>query len=276
MVTHANPGRRPNRLWIAIVAAATIACTGRSASRHYTVVRRLPHDTAAYTQGLVHVDGHLYESTGRLGRSQVRRVGLETGRVLAFRDLPPDRFGEGLALLDGRLYQLTWKSGVAYVYDAETLARVDSVTYEGEGWGLTTDGSALIMSDGTATLRFRDPTSFRVLREVTVRDNGSPLRNINELEYVHGELFANVYQSDWIVRIDPSSGTVRQWLDLAGLLSGKERTPTTDVLNGIAFDDATGHLLVTGKLWPAIFELRLLEQPPAPGPANMPAEETRP
>lgn len=249
-VHHAAP-------WTAAAIAAAVACVGTSESPDYTVVRRLPHDTGAYTQGLLYAGGQLYESTGRLGRSQVRRVELETGRVLASIDLASDRFGEGLALLDGRLYQLTWKSGVGYTYDVETLARGDSFSYQGEGWGLTTDGSALIMSDGTATLRFRDPTSFQVLREVNVRDRGSPLRDINELEYVHGELFANVYGSDWIVRIDPYSGEVRQWLDLAGLLPERQRTPRTDVLNGIAVDDATGYLLVTGKLWPTVFELQL-------------------
>jgi glutamine cyclotransferase len=166
-----------------------------------------------------------------------------------------------LALLGGRLFQLTWKEQVGYVYDAATLARVDSFTYHGQGWGLTTDGSSLIMSDGSATLRFLDPVSFRVRREITVRDGSSPLLWVNELEYARGELFANIYQSDWVVRIDPSTGQVREWLDLAGLLPKRERTPETDVLNGIAYDQDTGNLLVTGKRWPAIFELHL-QRPP--------------
>jgi glutamine cyclotransferase len=246
--------------WIATVA---LTCLGTS-PRGYTVVRSFPHDTGAYTQGLVYEGGALYESTGRYGQSELRRVELATGRVLAAVPLPDDRFGEGLALLDGKLYQLTWKSGVGYVYLAETLALVDSFAYSGEGWGLATDGALLVMSDGTATLRRLDPRTFEVVGEVTVRDRESPLSQINELEYVRGELFANVYPSDWIVRIDPATGAVLEWIDLAGLLPERERTPSTDVLNGIAFDAATGHLLVTGKLWPALLEIRLTRPPGAP------------
>jgi glutamine cyclotransferase len=254
--------RFPGRRWIcaAATAALAIACS-RRASGAFTVVRRFPHDPSAYTQGLLYSGGVLFESTGLSGQSQVRRVELTTGRVLASVSLPADHFGEGLALLGGRLYQLTWKEQVGYVYDATTLARVDSFTYRGQGWGLTTDGSSLIMSDGTATLRFLDPSSFCVRREVTVRDGSSPLLWINELEYARGELFANVYTSNWIVRIDPGTGQVREWLNLAGLLPRRERTPDTDVLNGIAHDEATGNLLVTGKRWPALFELHL-ERPP--------------
>jgi glutamine cyclotransferase len=217
----------------------------------------LPHDTGAYTQGLVFADGHLYESTGLLGRSQLRKVDLVSGSVISAVSLAPDRFGEGLALLDGRLFQLTWKSGVGYIYDATTLARVDSFSYAGEGWGLTTDGTSLIMSDGTATLRFLDPGSLAVVATLDVQDRGSPLRGINELEYVQGEIYANVYPSNWIVRIDARTGDVRQWIDLASLLPRQDRTPDTDVLNGIAYDAATGHFLVTGKRWPAVFELRI-------------------
>jgi len=221
------------------------------------VVGRVPHDTAAYTQGLVAVGGDLYESTGLYGQSQVRRLNRATGQVEAATPLASDRFGEGLTFLNGRLYQLTWKNMVGYVYDASTLAPLDSFRYEREGWGLTTDGNALIMSDGTARLRFLDPATFAVIREVTVRDQGSPLSQLNELEYVQGVIFANVYQSDWIVRVDPDSGTVLEWIDLAGLLPERDRTPATDVLNGIAFDQESGHLLVTGKRWPWLFALRL-------------------
>jgi len=240
-----------------------IGCSRRTTGG-FTVVRRFPHDPSAYTQGLLYSGGVLFESTGLYEHSQVRRVELTTGRVLTSVSLPADHFGEGLALLGGRLYQLTWKEQVGYVYNATTLARVDSFTYRGQGWGLTTDGSSLIMSDGTATLRFLDPSSYRVHREVTVRDGGSPLLWINELEYARGELFANIYQSDWIVRIDPGTGQVREWLDLAGLLPRRERTPSTDVLNGIAYDQDTGNLLVTGKRWPALYELRL-QRPPGGG-----------
>jgi glutamine cyclotransferase len=245
--------------WFAtFLVLSLLSCGGeRESFPDFTVVRRFPHDATAYTQGLVYRDSVLYESTGLLGQSQVRRVDLATGAVQKAVALAPDRFGEGLALLDGRLFQLTWKGQVGYVYDAATLARVDSFSYTGEGWGLTTDGTSLIMSDGTDTLRYLDPRTFQVQRRVGVRDKGAPLPQLNELEWVNGELFANIYTGDWIVRIDPQTGAVTQWLDAHDLLPGKDRTSNTDVLNGIAHDPATGHLLVTGKRWPALFELKL-------------------
>ena len=245
-----------------MLGSGAVGCQVTVQNKGYEIVRRFPHDTDAYTQGLVYAGGVLYESTGRLGQSQVRRVDLETGRVLEATSLPSDRFGEGLALLDGKLYQLTWKTNVGYVYDAETLVLADSFAYEGEGWGLATDGSSLIMSDGTATLRFLDPTDFSVVREVTIEDNGSPLRQVNELEYVDGKLYANVYYSDWIVRIDAETGVVEEWLEFAGILPDDERPRDSDgVLNGIAYNDATGLFLVTGKLWPGLFEVRLVRTP---------------
>jgi glutamine cyclotransferase len=246
------------------LAIAALGC-GREGGRPYQVVGRVAHDTSAYTQGLVYTAGTLYESTGLYGQSQVRRLNRATGQVEAAVHLARDQFGEGLTYLDGRLYQLTWKNGVGHVYDATTLTPLDSFRYDGEGWGLTTDGTALIMSDGTARLRFLDPTTFAVIRDVTVRDHGSALSQLNELEYVDGMIYANVYQSDWIVRVDPDSGAVLEWIDLAGLLPERDRTPTTDVLNGIAFDEASGHLLLTGKRWPWLFEVRLsspTETPP--------------
>lgn len=244
-------------LRLPLFAAVLLSCQPAGTVPDFEIVRRFPHDTGAYTQGLVFTGGYVYESTGLLGQSQLRKVDLLSGSVLSAVSLAPDRFGEGLALLNGRLFQLTWKSGIGYIYDAATLARVDSFSYAGEGWGLTTDGTSLIMSDGTATLRFLDPGSFTVVATVDVQDRGSPLTGINELEFVHGEIYANVYPSDWIVRIDTHTGNVRQWIDLATLLPRKDRTPNTDVLNGIAYDDATSHLLVTGKRWPAMFELRM-------------------
>ena len=250
---------RARRVVLGVSASSLVlACAASADAQGYVVIRELPHDTSAYTQGLLYADGWLYESTGRYGSSQVRKVELETGRVVLAHRLPADRFGEGLALHDGRLYQLTWKSGVGYVYDPATLTPVDSFSYTGEGWGLTSDGSALIMSDGTATLRFLDPATKQVVREVTVRDKGSELQQLNELEYVHGELLANVYQGDWIVRIDLTTGEVLQWIDFAGILPDDRRSSATDVLNGIALVEANGHLLVTGKLWPTLFEIRLV------------------
>lgn len=239
------------------LALALPACSSRQNFADFTIVHRFPHDTTVYTQGLVYRDGVLYESTGLLGRSQLRRVDLATGKVQAGVALPADRFGEGLALLDGKLFQLTWKSHVGYVYNATSLALADSFAYTGEGWGLTTDGTSLIMSDGTDTLRYLDPRTYQVQRRVPVSDKGSALPGINELEYVDGEIFANIYTGDWIVRIDPRTGVITQWIYCHDLLSDKDHTPSTDVLNGIAFDSTTGHLLVTGKLWPVLFELSL-------------------
>ena len=247
---------------VAIALAWTCAaCSVSSGPPQYEVVQQLPHDTGAYTQGLVYSAGRIYESTGRLGSSQLRRLDATTGALEASVDLSADRFGEGLALLEGKLYQLTWKSGIGYVYDVATLALQDSFSYRGEGWGLATDGTSLIMSDGTSILRVLDPLTFEVNREVTVTDDGLPLSQINELEYIRGDLYANIYQSDWIVRIDPGSGEVRGWIDLAGILPADQRTTATDVLNGIAFNDDTGHLFVTGKLWPWMFEIRLHDLP---------------
>ena len=226
----ARPGLAAARTAVRVILAASslciVACSG-TGPRPYVVLATLPHDTSAYTQGLLYSGGVLYESTGEYGRSQVRRVERASGRVLASVPLAPSRFGEGLALLRGHLYQLTWQSGIGYVYDVNTLTRTDSFTYKGEGWGLTTDGSSLIMSDGTATLRFLNPRTFQVIREVTVNDHGSPLSSVNALEYVRGEVFANIYQSDWIVRIDPTTGRVRQWLNMEGLLPEDRRTPRT-------------------------------------------------
>jgi len=229
----------------------------------YQIVDRYAHDTTAYTQGLVYEDRALYESTGQYGRSTLRRVDLQTGEVQESVSLSSDRFGEGLTLLDGRLYQLTWKSGVAYVYDATTLTPIDSIRYEGEGWGLTTDGTSLIMSDGTSKLRFVDPATFEVTRTLDVRfSSQSPVRSLNELEYIGGELFANVYQSDWILRIDPESGVVKEVVDLVGIMPGYDAASTEEfVLNGIAYDRETGHLLVTGKQWPLLFRIAL-DHPP--------------
>ncbi len=235
-----------------------------AAPRGYTVVAEYPHDTTAYTQGLIrHTDGTLFESTGIYGQSELRKVALQTGAVLERIALPANRFGEGLTALGGKLYQLTWQSNIAYVYDQATFRLIDSIAYPGEGWGLTTDGTSLIMTDGGDTIRFLDPATFAVQKTVAVRFASSEaVSKLNELEYIRGELFANVYQSDWILRIDPVSGRVTDILDLGRLLSGFSARDTDDnVLNGIAFDEATGHLYVTGKRWPRLFELKLSRPP---------------
>lgn len=226
------------------------------------VAQSYPHDAQAFTQGLDLYDGTLFESTGQEGRSSVRHVELETGRVLRRADLPYPLFGEGITVLDGRVYQLTWKSQRGYVYDAATLAPVDSFTYTGEGWGLATDGTKLYMSDGTSSFRVVDPAGFRVERTVPVTEAGRPVYYLNELEWVDGELWANIWMTDWVARIDPATGEVTGWIDLSGLLTQEERTSPTgqalvDVTNGLAYDPATKRLLVTGKLWPRLFAVEV-------------------
>ena len=226
----------------------------------YDVVRTYPHDEAAFTQGLVYADGYLYESTGLYGRSSLCKVEVETGRVLQQRSLVPNVFGEGLALYGDRLVQLTWQSHVGFVYDRDSFEVLDQFTYPTEGWGITYDGAHLIMSDGSATLHFLDPETFAEVKTVEASDQGGPVTNLNELEYIDGEIYANVWLTDRIVRIAPDTGTVTGWIDLTGLLAPEYRTETTDVLNGIAYDRVNDRLFVTGKLWPRLFEIRLVVQ----------------
>lgn len=224
----------------------------------YRVVETWPHDPGAFTQGLLLHDGRLYESTGLHGRSTLREVEMATGRVMRSVSLPVDEFGEGLALAGDRLVQLTWQSGVAHVWDLKSFTRVAEWSYDGEGWGLTFDGRELVQSDGSARLTFRDPRSFASVRTLDVRRAGAPQFYLNELEWIDGAIWANVWQSDEIVRIDPAGGEVTGVLDLAGLLPDAERRGA-DVLNGIAWDGATRRLLVTGKQWPKLFALELVE-----------------
>jgi glutamine cyclotransferase len=215
----------------------------------------------AFTQGLVWLDGALLESTGLYGQSSLRRVELPTGRVLQQVTVPLDYFAEGLAVLQGKLYQLTWQNQKAFVYDLATFQLEKEFAYDGEGWGLATDGQALILSDGTDRIRFLDPATFAVKRVINVSDHGRPVVRLNELEYVKGEIFANVWQTDFIARIDPATGAVLGWIDLGGLLPPEDRDATTDVLNGIAYDAAADRLFVTGKLWPKLFEVKLEPKP---------------
>lgn len=216
-----------------------------------------PHDSEAFTQGLIYLDGFLYESTGRLGHSTLRKVELETGRVMQIHALNEDLFGEGLAAWNGRLIQLTLFAEQAFVYDLDTFSLLETMTYDGEGWGLATDGSLLIMSDGSPVLRYLNPETFEVVRQVTVTDRGEPLERLNELEMVEGVLFANVLFEDRIAVIDPKSGVVIAWLSLEGLLAPGEESQRADVLNGIAYDPEQKRLFVTGKLWPKLFEIRV-------------------
>jgi glutaminyl-peptide cyclotransferase len=222
----------------------------------YRIVRTYPHDPGAFTQGLQYVDGFLYEGTGMTGRSSIRKVDLETGKVLQQRDLARAYFGEGITLWQSQIIQLTWQSNVAFVYDKATFAPQRTFSYKGEGWGITHDGVNLIMSDGTDELRVLDPQTFAEKRRIKVTAVGTPLRHLNELEYVKGEILANVWTTDSIARIAPDSGRVVGYIDLRGLLSRAEAA-NVDVLNGIAYDAPNDRLFVTGKLWPKLFEIRI-------------------
>lgn len=223
----------------------------------YEVVHAWPHDPDAFTQGLVFHDGKLLESTGEVGRSSLRRVELETGKVLQKVDVPEPYFAEGITLLKGKIYQLTWQHQLGFIYDAWTFDKIGQFNYQGEGWGLTTDGQSLILSDGTNRLRFLDPDNFQVRKTIAVLDGSTPVYEINELEYVQGEIYANIWHADRIARIDPQTGRILGWIDLTGLLSRGEVQDEEAVLNGIAYDETNGRLFASGKLWPKLFEIRL-------------------
>jgi glutaminyl-peptide cyclotransferase len=220
------------------------------------VVREFPHDPQAYCQGLVYANGVLYEGTGKYGESTLRKVALETGKVLQVQTLDRSLFGEGIAIWDNRIIQLTWQNQVAIVYDQKSLQELRRFNYRGEGWGLTHDGQHLILSDGTATLRFVDPQTFRVVRQLLVQSQGRRVDQLNELEYIRGEIFANIWYKDYIARISPQTGVVTGWIDLHGLLP--HRPDRDAVLNGIAYDREGDRLFVTGKNWPKLFQIRLL------------------
>jgi glutaminyl-peptide cyclotransferase len=222
------------------------------------VVHTYPHDATAFTEGLFYSKGYLYESTGLEGRSTIRKVRLDTGAVLQKVDIPPQYFGEGIVDWHGRLVSLTWKSQIGFVFDLATLKLERQFSYSGEGWALTRDEKELIMSDGTPELRFLDPATLKETHRVTVTLDGKALANVNELEWVKGEIFANVWQTDWIVRIEPASGRVVGAINLSGLLKPEDKVAgQTDVLNGIAYDAKNDRLFVTGKNWPKLFEIRL-------------------
>lgn len=225
----------------------------------YQVVHVYPHDPKAFTQGLQWVDGVFYEGTGQVGQSSIRRVEIETGKVLQQHDVPAPYFGEGITVWKNDLFELTWQTHVAFVYDRQTFKLKKQFNYPGEGWGLTHDGTNLIMSDGTSELRVLDPVTFVEMRRINVTAAGAPLRQLNEIEFVKGEIFANVWQTDYLARITPDSGKVTGYIDLRGLLTPAERA-STDVLNGIAYDQKTDRLFVTGKWWPKVFEIKLVKK----------------
>jgi glutaminyl-peptide cyclotransferase len=263
--------RRSRLLFLAVVAAAPWLLSPRSPAvaeqtgapvDTFRVVKAYPHDPTAYTQGLIYRDGFLFESTGLNGHSTLRKVKLETGEVVQQRRLDPAYFGEGLADSNGQIVQLTWQSHVAFVYDLVSFAPRRTFRYSGEGWGLARSQEGFILSDGSSELRVLDRATFRELRRVTVSDAGVPVRDLNELEFIRGEVYANVWHTDRIARISPRSGRVTRWIDLRGLMSAGYRLDAEAVLNGIAYDDANNRLFVTGKLWPRLFEIEVVSRKP--------------
>ena len=245
---------------IVAIAAGTLARVraGAAPARFsFTVVHTYPHDPNAYTQGLIYRDGVLYESTGLNGKSSLRKVALETGEVLQFKPVDAQYFAEGLTDWKGQLLQLTWQSQIGFVYDLKTFALDRTFSFTGEGWGLTHDGTRLILSDGSDRLRFLDPATMKEVGAVRVRDGNEPVLALNELEFVRGAVLANVWHTDRIARIDPATGLVTAWIDLHGLLPQVYQLQGEAVLNGIAYDAAQDRLFVTGKLWAKLFEVRL-------------------
>ncbi|TRZ54121.1 glutaminyl-peptide cyclotransferase [bacterium] len=234
--------------------------TDRTPVYHYRVIRSYPHDRQAFTQGLVYEGGFFYEGTGLHGRSSLRKTDPASGRILKEVRLEPSHFGEGITIFGDRIVQLTWRSHVGFVYDKNSFHIVKTFTYPQEGWGITHDGKHIIMSDGTAVLHFLDPKDFREVANLGVHDQSGPVTGLNELEYVQGVIYANVWPTDRIAVIDPRKGRIKAWIDLKGLL-GKTDLQGVDVLNGIAYDARGDRLFVTGKLWPKVFEIRSELQP---------------
>jgi len=224
----------------------------------YRIVNRYPHDPNGFTQGLVFVDGFLFEGTGLRGRSSLRKVDLATGTILQFRNLPAHFFGEGVTVYHNKVIQLTWRANLGFVYDKDTFQLLETFHYPTEGWGLTHDGKHLIMSDGTSILYFLHPETYKEMGRIEVRDLKGSVSHLNELEYIKGEIYANVWETDRIARISPQTGEVLGWIDLEGLLRPEDRNRRIDVLNGIAYDAKNNRLFVTGKLWPKLFEIDLV------------------
>jgi len=228
----------------------------------YRIVATYPHSTDSYTEGFFYLDGIFYEGVGISGHSAVMATAAETGKLLQRHNLPPEYFGEGIVDWGQYVYQWTWKSHVGFIYDRFTLQVVKKFTYTGEGWGMTRTAKELITSDGTSTLRFRDPATFRETRHIMVSDGDKPIVQLNELEFIKGEIYANVWHSDRIARISPRSGHVLSWIDLSGLLPANQKYDAESVLNGIAYDPQHDRLFVTGKRWPLIFEIEIVRRGP--------------
>lgn len=252
---------------VLVLAGAALAVWNASAAQNslptfgYTTVKVYPHDTRAFTEGLVYYEGNLYESVGLNSQSDLRKVDLETGKVIQRVSMADEYFGEGLTAVGDKLIQLTWQTQKGFVYDRDSFKVLKTFTYATEGWGLTYDGKRLIMSDGTPNLYFLDPVTQRRLGSVSVTGPDGPVRNINELEFIDGQVYANVWQTDRIVRIDPRTGKVTAIIDLTGILPRTDLTAGADVLNGIAYDAKGKRLFVTGKFWPFLFEIKLVPKP---------------
>lgn len=241
---------------IGLTAYAQLKRTSKPEPLVYRVVARHPHDSAAFTQGLVYDNGRLFEGTGKKGESSLRRVDLATGKVEKIAHLDDHYFGEGIAILDHRIYQLTWQNRVGVVYDDETFDVEKTFQYSGEGWGLTTDGKHLIMSDGSATIRFLNPKTFEVVKRITAKSSRGKVDRLNELEYVKNEIWSNVWYEDKIARISPETGDVLGWIDFSNLYPRGQRRTSEDVMNGIAYDSENDRLFITGKNWPQLFEVK--------------------
>lgn len=250
-----------NRIALAIACIAFTSCQKAQPDKlGYQIISTRPHDGSAYTQGLQLTGGRLFESAGMYGESTVRELEPATGKIIRKRPLAKTVFGEGLTIIGQEMWVLTWKENTVYVLEPDTFKPIRTHTYKGEGWGLTTDGKQLIMSDGSSDLKFINPKDFTVVKTLAVKDGKSSVKNLNELEWIDGQIFANIYLTDKIARISPETGQVTGWLDLGGLKNQLTQPNHADVLNGIAYDPATGNLLVTGKYWPQMFEIKIAKK----------------
>ncbi len=243
-----------------VSAIVTIFAAQAPNAKTYSVVRKYPHDRGAYTQGLVYYDGFLYESTGLETLSTLRKEDLQTNKVLLSITLPNNYFGEGISILNDKIYMITWQSHIGLVYSLSDFTQLMTFSYEGEGWGLTTDGNVLFMSDGTNIIRVLDPQTFYEIEKIQVYDDKRQVNLLNELEYIDGLIYANVYTKDYIVTIDPQTGKVVDKIDFAGILPASLRRKDTDVLNGIAYDEKKHRIFVTGKNWPQLYEVKIIDK----------------
>jgi glutamine cyclotransferase len=256
---------------VAFVLSAAVVLTAaeKTPEYGYEVVHVYPHDSTAFTQGLEYHGGFLYEGTGLNGRSSVRKVKLETGQVLQRVEVDPFYFGEGITILNQQIFELTWKTQTGFVYNLLTMHKKQTFNYPGEGWGLTNDGRNIYMSDGTDEIRVWDPVTLLEKSRIMVRDQGEPVMNLNELEWVRGEIYANVWLTERVARISPMDGRVLGWIDLTGILPKADQKKDTDIVNGIAYDSLGKRLFVTGKLWPKLFEIKVV-------PKTEPVNKTHP